>query len=123
MMFDAITTMAQQARAGKVRAIATTGRVRSDVTPEIPTVGEAGVPGYEATIWLGFMAPAGTPKPIIDKLNAAITRIVGQPDVRATWAQQGAVPMTMTPEEFERYLRDDIAKWANVVKTAKIKVD
>jgi len=123
MMFDAITTMAQQARAGKVRAIATTGRVRSDVTPEVPTVAEAGVPGYEATIWLGLMAPAGTPKPIIDKLSAAITRIVSQPDVRAAWTQQGAVPMAMSPEEFERYLRDDIAKWANVVKVAKIKVD
>jgi tripartite-type tricarboxylate transporter receptor subunit TctC len=123
MMFDAITTMAQQARAGKVRAIATTGKVRSDVTPEVPTVAEAGVPGYEAIIWLGLMAPAGTPKPIIDKLNAAITRIVSQPDVRAAWAQQGAVPMTMSPEEFDRYLRDDIAKWANVVKVAKIKVD
>jgi tripartite-type tricarboxylate transporter receptor subunit TctC len=97
--------------------------VRSEVTPEIPTVAEAGVPGYEATIWLGFMAPAGTPRPIIDKLNAAITRIVSQPDVRAAWTQQGAVPMTMSPEEFDRYLRDDIAKWANVVKTAKIKVD
>ncbi len=123
MMFDAITTMAQQARAGKVRAIATTGKVRSDVTPEVPTVAEAGVPGYEATIWLGLMAPAGTPKPIIDKLNAAITRIVNQPDVRAAWTQQGAVPMTMSPEEFDRYLRDDIAKWANVVKVARIKVD
>ena len=123
MMFDAITTMAPQARAGKVRALASTGKVRSDVTPDVPTVAEAGVPGYEATIWLGFMAPAGTPKPIIDKLNAAITRIVSQPDVRAAWAQQGAVPMTMTPEEFDRYLRDDIAKWAQVVKTAKIKLD
>jgi tripartite-type tricarboxylate transporter receptor subunit TctC len=123
MMFDAITTMAPQARAGKVRAIATTGKVRSDVTPEIPTLAEAGVPGYEATIWLGLMAPAGTPKPVIEKLNAVITRIVSQPDVRAAWTQQGAVPMTMTPEEFDRYLRDDIAKWANVVRSAKIKVD
>ena len=123
MMFDAITTMAPQARAGKVRALATTGRVRSDVTPDVPTVAEAGVPGYEATIWLGFMAPAGTPKPIIDKLNAAITRIVSQADVRAAWVQQGAVPMTMSADEFARYLRDDIAKWAQVVKAAKIKVD
>ncbi len=123
MMFDAITTMAPQARAGKVRALATTGRTRSEILPDVPTVSEAGVPGYEATIWLGLMAPAGTPKPIIEKLNAAVTRVVSQPDVRTSWVQQGAVPMTMSPEEFERYLRDDIAKWANVVKTAKIKVD
>ncbi|MGE5337742.1 MAG: tripartite tricarboxylate transporter substrate binding protein [Gemmatimonadota bacterium] len=123
MMFDAITTMAPQARAGKVRALATTGKTRSAILPDVPTVSEAGVPGYEATIWLGLMAPAGTPKPIVDKLNAAITRIVSQPDVRTAWQQQGAVPMTMTPEEFDRFLRDDIAKWANVVKIAKVKVD
>lgn len=123
MMFDAITTMAPQARAGKVRALATTGKTRSAILPDVPTVSESGVPGYEATIWLGLMAPAGTPKPIVDKLNAAITRIVSQPDVRTAWQQQGAVPMTMTPEEFDRFLRDDIAKWANVVKIAKVKVD
>ncbi len=123
MMFDAITTMAPQARAGKVRALATTGKTRSPILPEVPTVSEAGVPGYEATNWLGLMAPAGTPKPVVDKLNAAITRIVSQPDVRTAWQLQGAVPMTMTPEEFDRYLRDDIAKWANVVRVARIKVD
>ncbi len=123
MVFDAITTMAPQARAGKVRALATTGKAQSEIMPEVPTVAEAGVSGFDATIWLGLMAPAGTPKPFIERLNAAITRVVSQPDVRASWLQQGAVPMSMTPEEFDRYLRDDIAKWANVVKSAKIKVD
>ena len=123
LMFDAITTMAEQARAGKVRAIATTGRQRSDVMPEVPTVAEAGVPGYEATIWLGLMAPKGTPKAVVDKLNEAVSRIVNQPEVRQLWAKQGATPMVMNPEAFDKYLREDIAKWSRVIKSAGIKAD
>jgi tripartite-type tricarboxylate transporter receptor subunit TctC len=123
MMFDAITVMARLAEAGKVRAIASSGAKRSPVTPDIPTVSEAGVPGYEATIWLGIMAPAGTPKPIVDRLNAEITKIVSNPEVKADWAKQGAVPMTMTPDEFDKYLRADIEKWAKVVKVSGAKVD
>jgi tripartite-type tricarboxylate transporter receptor subunit TctC len=116
MMIDAVTTMAPNVIAGQVRALATTGKKRSDVLPDVPTVTEAGIPGYEATIWLGLMAPAGTPKPIIDKLNAAINEVVKRPDVVKLWAAQGAIPMSMTPEEFDKYLRGDIVKWANVVK-------
>jgi tripartite-type tricarboxylate transporter receptor subunit TctC len=123
MMFDAVTTMAEQARSGKVKAIATSGRERSSVLPDVPTLNEAGVPGYEATIWLGIMAPKGTPKDVVDKLNQAITRISGLPDVKAAWAKQGATPLTMTPEVFEKYARDDITKWAGVIKKAGIKVD
>ena len=123
LMFDAVTTMAEQVRAGKVKAIATTGRVRSDVMPDVPTLNEAGVPGYEATIWLGLMAPKGTPKAIVDKLNEAVSKIVNQPDVKQLWAKQGAVAMVMTPEAFEKYTRDDIAKWARVIKSAGIKAD
>jgi tripartite-type tricarboxylate transporter receptor subunit TctC len=123
MMFDAITVMAKLAEAGKVRAIASSGATRSAVMPDIPTVSEAGVPGYEATIWLGIMAPAGTPKPIVDRLNAEIAKIVSSPDVTADWAKQGAVPMTMTPGEFDQYLRNDIDKWAKVVKVSGAKVD
>lgn len=123
LMFDAVTTMAEQVRAGKVKAIATTGRQRSDVMPEVPTLNEAGVPGYEATIWLGLMAPKGTPKAIVDKLNEAVSKIVNQPDVKQLWAKQGAVAMVMTPEAFEKYTRDDIAKWARVIKSAGIKAD
>ncbi len=123
MMFDAITTMAAQARAGKVKALATTGKTRSPVTPDVPTVAEAGVPGYEATIWLGLMAPAGTPRPILEKLNAEVNRILGAPELRETWAKQGAVPMGMTLEQFDRFLREDIVKWAKVVKLSGAKVD
>jgi tripartite-type tricarboxylate transporter receptor subunit TctC len=116
MMIDAVTTMAPNVSAGQVRALATTGKMRSSVLPDVPTVTEAGVAGYEATIWLGLMAPAGTPKPIIDKLNAAVNAVLKRPDVIKLWADQGALPMSMTPQEFDKYLRGDIVKWANVVK-------
>ena len=121
MMFDAITTMASNVAAGQVRALGTTGAKRSALTPDVPTVAEAGVPGYEATIWLGVMAPAGTPKDIVDKLNAGINKVIARPDVKEAWAKQGAVPMAMTPAEFDKYLQSDIEKWANVVKSAGIK--
>ena len=123
MMFDAITTMASNAAAGQVRALGTTGTKRSALTPDVPTVAEAGVPGYEATIWLGVMAPAGTPKPVVDKLNAEINKVIERPDVKEAWAKQGAVPMVMSPAEFDKYLRDDIEKWAKVVQQSGIKAN
>jgi tripartite-type tricarboxylate transporter receptor subunit TctC len=123
LMFDAVTTMTEQAKAGKVKALATTGKQRSEVMPDVPTVSEAGVPGYEATIWLGVMAPKNTPKAIVDKLNEAISQIVGQAEVKQTWGKQGAVPMVMNPAQFDKYLNEDIAKWANVIKSANIKLD
>jgi len=123
MMFDAVTTMAEQARAGKVRAIATSGRQRSEVLPEVPTLNEAGVPGYEATIWLGLMAPKGTPAAVVQQLNEAVSRIVSQTEVRQLWVKQGATPLLMNPQDFEKYMRDDIAKWARVIQSAGIKVD
>jgi len=123
MMFDAVTTMTEQVKAGKVRALATTGKQRSDVMPDVPTVSEAGVPGYEATIWLGVMAPKNTSKAIVDKLNEAISQIVAQAEVKQTWSKQGAVPMLMNPVQFDKYLNEDIAKWAYVIKSANIKLD
>jgi tripartite-type tricarboxylate transporter receptor subunit TctC len=123
LMFDAVTTMTEQIRAGKVKALATTGKVRSAVLPDVPTMSEAGVPGYEATIWLGLMAPKGTPKAIVDRLNEAVSKIANQPDVKQAWTKQGAVPMVMSPEVFDKYTRDDIAKWEKVIKTAGIKAD
>ena len=123
VMFDAVTTMAEQVKAGKVKALATTGKARSEVLPNVPTMSEAGVPGYEATIWLGLMAPRGTPKAVVDRLNEAVSKIVGQAEVKQLWGRQGAVPMVMTPEAFYQYTRDDIAKWARVIKAGNIKVD
>jgi tripartite-type tricarboxylate transporter receptor subunit TctC len=122
MMFDAVTTMAQNVREGQVRAMGTSGKTRSSVTPDIPTIAEAGVPGYESTIWLGLMAPAGTPKAVVDKLNAEVNKVLSRPDVKAAWAKQGATPLIMSPAEFDTYLRGDIEKWAKVIKAAGIKI-
>jgi tripartite-type tricarboxylate transporter receptor subunit TctC len=123
MMFDAITTMAPNVEAGKVRALGTSGKVRSSVLPDVPTISEAGVPGYDAVIWLGIMAPAGTPKPVVEKLNAEITRICNDPAMKAAWDKQGAVAMSMSTAEFDKYLREDIEKWARVVKISGAKPD
>jgi tripartite-type tricarboxylate transporter receptor subunit TctC len=122
LMFDAITTMAPLAKAGRVRALATTGATRSSLLPGLPTVSEAGVPGYEATIWLGLMAPRGTPKDVVTFLNKNINQVINRPDVKAAWLKQGAVPMVKTPEEFDAYLRKDIEKWAHVVKISGAKI-
>ena len=123
MMFDAITTMAPLAKAGRVRALGTTGQKRSTVMPDVPTVAEAGVAGYEATIWLGVMAPANTPRGVLERLNVEITKITGRADVRKTWNDQGAEPLTMNTVEFEKYLSSDIAKWAKVVKASGARAD
>jgi tripartite-type tricarboxylate transporter receptor subunit TctC len=123
MMFDAITTMAPNVRAGKLKGFGTSGRARSSVLPEVPTVAEAGVPGYESTIWLGLVAPAGTPAAVVNRLNAEIRKITGSAEVKAAWAKQGATPLSMTPGEFEQYLHEDIAKWAKVIAQAGIKRD
>ena len=121
MMIDAVTAMKGHIEAGQVRALATTGDKRSAVLPQVPTANEAGVPGYEATIWLGIMAPAGTPKDIVEKLNAEIGKVIAKPAIREAWARQGAVPMSMTPGQFETYLKGDIDKWAKVIQQAGIK--
>ncbi|HET9616006.1 MAG TPA: tripartite tricarboxylate transporter substrate binding protein [Pseudolabrys sp.] len=121
MMFDAVPTMTALAKGGQVRALATTGEKRNPLTPDLPTVGET-VPGYEATIWLGVMAPKGTPKDVVDYLNKHINTVINNPEVKEAWLKQGAVPMVKSPAEFDAFLHKDIEKWANVVKTANIKV-
>jgi len=106
-----------------VRALGTTGKARSAVMPATPTIAEAGVPGYEATIWLGVIAPKGTPPAIVAKLNAEIAKIAARPDVKADWAKQGAVAMSMSPDEFGKFLADDIVKWEKIVKASGAKAD
>ncbi len=123
MMIDAITTMAPNVRAGKLKALGTTGKTRSSVLPDVPTVAEAGVPGYEAGIWLGLMAPTGTPRAVLERLNVEVNKIISAPDVRDAWTKQGAMPMGMTLEQFDKFLREEIVKWAKVVKISGAKVD
>lgn len=122
VMFDAETTMAEFARNGQVRMLGATGLTRSTNLSDLPTVAET-VPKYEATIWLGFMAPKGTPADIVNKLNAEMRKIVNNSEVKAAWAKQGAVPMSMSVAEFDQYLNADIAKWANIVKVSGAKAD
>jgi len=121
MMFDAIPTMAEHVKSGKVKALATTGKTRSAVLPDVPTMHEAGVPDYEATLWLGVMAPRGTPPAVINKLNAEIAKITANAEVRRAWAAQGTAAMTMNVEEFTRYLQADIQKWERIVKLSGAK--
>jgi tripartite-type tricarboxylate transporter receptor subunit TctC len=123
MMFDAVPTMAEFIRSGKVGALATTGKTRSEVLPNVPTVNESGVPGYEAVIWLGLMAPKGTPPAIVARLNEEVGKFASDPQTVQAWAKQGTTPMKMTPDAFSKYMQDDIAKWAQVVKVSGAKAD
>ena len=121
MMFDAVPTMSEHIRGGKVKAMGTTGLARSAVMPDVPTLAEAGVPKYEATIWLGLMAPKATPPAIVARLNAEVSRIVGDAETARAWKAQGATPMVMSVADFSRYVQGDIAKWANIVKISGAK--
>lgn len=120
MLFDSVPTMAPMIKAGLVRALGTTGKTRSPTLPDVPTIAEAGVPGFNATLWVGFMAPAATPQPIVDKLNREITRIVAQPAIKEAWKKTGATPITMTQTDFKVFMDGQVAKWANVIKANNI---
>jgi tripartite-type tricarboxylate transporter receptor subunit TctC len=120
MLFDSVPTMAAMVKADKVRALGTSGATRSAILPDVPTIAEAGVPGFQATLWVGFMAPAGTPQPIVEKLNQEITKIVSRPDIKAAWEKQGAEPVTMTQPQFKAFMQGEIDKWAGIVKANNI---
>ena len=120
ILFDSVPTMAPQIKAGMVRALGTSGKMRSPILPDVPTMAEAGVPDFNATLWVGFMAPAGTPKPIIDKLHDEITKILRRPDIKQAWEKTGATPIVMTQPEFKSFMEAQVAKWADVIKTNHI---
>ena len=123
MMFDAIPTMQPHMAGGRVRGLATTGPQRDPLLPELPTVAESGLPGYEASIWLGLMVPASTPRPIVDKLNATVNAHLARPETRAAMAQGGAQPMPMTVEAFDAFLRRDVDTQREYVRMARIEVN
>jgi len=110
-------------RAGKMKALAVTSKRRAASLPEVPTMEEAGVPGFEVESWFGFLAPAGTPRPIVERLNAAFVKVVAMPDVQQKIAESGGVPLSSTPEEFLRRIRADVDKFGQIVKSAGIKVE
>ena len=122
MAFDAVTTMTQNIETGKVIALGATGDRRADVLPNLPTISEAGVPGYAATIWLGIMAPKATPRDILVKLNAEINKLQQSDPIKSAWAKQGAIPYNMNVDEFGAFLDKEIAKWSEVVRVSGAKV-
>ncbi len=123
MIFGEPATVVQQIKAGKVRAIAVTSAKRALALPDLPTVAESGVPGYEVTSWNGILAPAGTPREIIARLNGELNKIIAAPDMKQRMIDNGFEPVGGTPEKFAEKIRAEIAKWAPVVKSAGVKVD
>jgi len=123
LMFDNLANSMQQVRAGKLKAVAVTTAKRSTLVPELPTLSETGLPGFDIYTWWGFMAPAGTPREIIAKWNAEVTRILGTAEMKAFFAQQGAEPAPTTPEQFEALIKSEITKYAKIVKESGAKVD
>jgi tripartite-type tricarboxylate transporter receptor subunit TctC len=120
VMFDNVPNIINQVKAGRLRALAVTTREKSPHVPDLPTVAEAGVPGYEVTVWFGFAAPAGTPRPILDKLNAEIVKSLRMADVREKFSAQGVDVVGSSPEQFAAYLRQQMDLWAKVVKAAGV---
>jgi tripartite-type tricarboxylate transporter receptor subunit TctC len=120
LLFDSVPTMAPLINSGMVRALGTSGTTRSPILPEVPTIAEAGVPGFHATLWVGFMAPAHTPQPIIDLLNHTITGILQRPDIKADWEKQGATPLVMSQAEFQNFMTAEVVQWAKVIKDNRI---
>jgi tripartite-type tricarboxylate transporter receptor subunit TctC len=108
-------------RRGKLRALAATGARRSSAAPDIPTVAESGIPGFEVTVWYGVSAPAMTPRAIVNRLNSEIVRALNSPDLRERLKSQGADPVGNTPEQYTAFIHDEIAKWAKVIQAAGIK--
>jgi tripartite-type tricarboxylate transporter receptor subunit TctC len=123
LMFESLNSIAPFARAGTVRALAVSGARRSPGFPELPTIAEAGVPGYEAGTWIGVIAPAGVPRPIVDKLNGAINRVVASANYRERFVSIGDEPEGDTPEDFADLIAKDSAKWADVVRRSGARLD
>ncbi|HZR60272.1 MAG TPA: tripartite tricarboxylate transporter substrate binding protein [Xanthobacteraceae bacterium] len=123
LMFESLNSIAPFAKSGQVRALAVTGEHRSPAFPDLPTVAEAGVPGYAAPTWSGVIAPAGVPRPIVDKLNAALNRAIASPAFKARFASIGDEPAGGTPEEFAALIASDSKKWGEVIQRAGIKFE
>jgi tripartite-type tricarboxylate transporter receptor subunit TctC len=123
LMFESTNSIAPHVRAGRVRALAVTGERRSTSLPDVPTLIEAGVPGYEVNAWSGIITTAGVPRPVLDKLNAAVNRAIQQPDTKQRLAELGSEGGGGTPEQFAALIRRDSAKWAAVVRRSGAKID
>jgi tripartite-type tricarboxylate transporter receptor subunit TctC len=123
MTFDNITTALPLAKAGKLRALAVTTATRSSAAPDVPTLAESGLPGFEVASWQGVFAPAATPPEIVRRLNTEIVKIINMPDVREKLTSLGAEPVGDTPEQFSAYVKAEVVKWSDVVKRSGAKID
>ncbi len=123
VMFDNLPNVITHVKSGRMKALAVSGPKRSPLAPEVPTVAEAGVPGFEVTVWFGFLAPAGTPRDIIQRLNAESTRIINSPEVSDRFMKLGVTPATGTPEQYGDMIKSEVVRWAKVVKDAGIKAE
>ena len=123
LMFDNLPSALPQIKAGKLRALAVTSAQRASALPDVPTVAEAGLPGFDATSWFGLLAPAGTPKDVVAKLNAEVAKWLASPEAREKLASQGAIAAGQSPEDFTRHIAAETAKWQKVVKESGAKVD
>jgi len=123
LLFAPSQAVIQHVRAGKLKALASTGARRTETLPDLPTVAESGLPGYEAVGWFGLLAPVATPKAIVDKLSADANRVLADRETRGRMQALGADPSGNTPEEFARFIREDQAKWAKLMREAGIKAD
>ena len=122
-MVSSLGTLLAHVRANKVRALAVTSARRSSLVPEVPTVDEAGIPGYSATTWYGISAPGGTPRPIVERLNADSRKVLGEQEIKSQLLAQSIEAAPSTPEEFGEFIRADMAKWQRVVKASGVRVD
>jgi len=123
MMFESLIGVIPFITSGKLRAIAVSGAQRSEAAPDIPTMSEAGVPGFEASAWVGILAPAGTPRPIVGRLNADIVKVMQMPDVKALLSRNGAEAVTNSPEQFTEFIKAQLDKWSKVVKASGAKLE
>ena len=123
LMFTSMATVLPQVRAGKLKAIAVGSGKRSPAVPEIPTVAESGLPGFDYVTWFAFYAPAGTPQDIVAKLNAEISRVLGDPQIAKYFSGQGAEPTPTTPAGLAAYMRTEHERWKKLIKTANIKME
>ena len=122
-MFDNLANAMAQVKGGKLRALAVTTAKRSSLAPELPTMAEAGLPGFDISTWYGLFAPAGTPAPIVAKWNAEVTKILNTPNIRARFVEDGAEPAPNTPEQFAQFIAAELTKYARIVKVSGAKVD
>jgi tripartite-type tricarboxylate transporter receptor subunit TctC len=123
IMFDAVPSLLPMLQAGKLRPLAAASAARNPVVPDVPTFAELGIKGMEVSLWYGLEGPANLPKPILQRLNAELTKILSTEDVKTNFAKQGAVPQPGSPVEFAAFMRDESARWGEVVRKNDIKIE